>query len=235
MSIWVQIIPILIISLVIIMFVVLLLRIKLLRINMKRKVVTVKITHWLLLIYGAVLLLSIPFVTLLANDPALGRERVENWNEEQSWSNLYNALQTGNIEQLEPHNLLYQDSFDYDKQLLTVRKSDENGAIFVERKEVDDGKIEAFVLTNGLIVGGYDFTDKLTPNKIQLVDDTLRVFNPSNKIEISIMREEFTINQFSGQSPINDVSSIQLEVYLKIPKSLELVDGGLGVVQYVNE
>lgn len=200
------------------------------------KFVKVKVTHWLLMIYGAVLLLSIFFVNLIVDNPALGREKVENWNEDHNWSYLYNTLHNGNIDQLEPQNLLYEETFEYGKQSLSIQTDEGTGAnIFVERKDADDGKIEAFVFTNGIIVAGYDFTDKLVPNKFQLVGDTLRVLNPQNRIEISIMREEFTINQFTGQRPINDVSSIQLEVYLKIPKSLEINDGGNVVIEYVNE
>ena len=206
------------------------------RINKKSRLVTVKITHLLLMIYGAVLLLSMFLVTFIADNPALGREKVENWKEERNWSNLYNTLHEGKIDQLESRNLLYEKTINYGEQSLVLQTNDGSGSnIFVERKDVDDGKIEVFVFTSGLIVAGYDFSDKLIPYQFQLDGETLKVLNPQNRIEISIMREEFTINQFTGQRPINDVSSMELEVYLKIPKSLQLNDGGNVFIQYVNQ
>ncbi|WNS75856.1 hypothetical protein RRV45_02145 [Bacillus sp. DTU_2020_1000418_1_SI_GHA_SEK_038] len=106
----------------------------------------------------------------------------------------------------------------------------------MERKDDDDGVIEARVYTDGMIVGGFDFSNKITPVNFRLNDDTLNINYPSHQIiNISVARKEFTINQFTGQHPINDViGDGVLAVYLIIPKSLQLQSPNADF-QYVNE
>lgn len=211
---------------------------KLLKNNKKSKFVTLKITHWLLIIYVGVLLLSIPLVTLLTNDTISSREKVEDWNEERELSHFYTAIHEGNVEQLGSRHLINEEAYDYGNQSLNIRSnSGIDISINVERTDRNDGKIEALVYTNGLIISGYDFSDMLVPINFRLVGDTLEVIHPEHQsINIAIVRNEFTINQFTGQKPINDVAGGgQLEVYLKIPQSLQINEEPNVHIQYVNE
>ncbi|MBS4192665.1 hypothetical protein KHA94_21220 [Bacillus sp. FJAT-49705] len=204
--------------------------------NSKRKFVTVKITHWLLIIYVGVLLLSFPFASLLTNDSMTSREKVGDLEEDQDWTRFYTALGEGKLEQLKSWQLINEKSYDYSNQSLKVEITGPVSPVYVERKDRDDGKIEALVYTNGLIVSGYDFSDKLVPINFRLENDTFSVLHPEHQsINLSIVRNEFTINQFTGQQAINDVSRVgNMEVYLKVPKSLQL--NGTNVdFQYVKE
>ena len=70
----------------------------------------------------------------------------------------------------------------------------------------------------------------------RLIDDTLNINNSDHQIiNISVARKEFTINQFTGQHPINDLGGDgQLAVYLIILKSLQLQSPHADF-QFVNE
>ncbi|QED46254.1 hypothetical protein [Cytobacillus dafuensis] len=195
-----------------------------LSLNSKRKFVTVKMTHWLLIIYVGVLLLSFPFASLLTNDSMTSREKVEDLDEVQDWTRFYTALEAGDIEQLESGQVINEKIYDYSNQSLKVEITGLVKPVYVERKDLDDGIIEALVYTNGFYVSGYDFSDKLVPINFRLENDTLSVLYPDQQtINLSIVRNEFTINQFTGQQAFNDVSGIgNMEVYLKVPKSLQL-------------
>ncbi|KAB2329973.1 hypothetical protein F7731_21155 [Cytobacillus depressus] len=200
----------------------------------KGKMITVKVTHWLLIIYVGFLLLSMLFVSVVKKDDITSREKVEDLNE--AHDIIYNALNEGKLDQLESRHLISEKTFDYVNNTLNIGITGNDDRIFVERKADDDGKIEARVYTDGLIVGGYDFTDKIIPVQFRLTEDTLDVMHPEHQIiDISVVRKEFTINQFTGQTAINDVSGdARLVVYLKIPKSLQL-NGPSADFLYIND
>ncbi|WP_066295192.1 hypothetical protein [Bacillus sp. FJAT-29937] len=204
--------------------------------NAKRKIITVKVTHWLLIIYVGVLLLSAFYLTLWPQDREASRETKENWNEDLVRDHFYNSLFEGKVDQLEGRQLINAKNYDYANNTINIEITGYDYRIFVERKDDDDGVIEARVYTDGLIVGGFDFTNKITPVNFRLNDDTLKINYPSHQmINISVARKEFTINQFTGQHPINDViGDGALAVYLIIPKSLQL-QSQVANIQYVNE
>ncbi|MEH7345045.1 hypothetical protein V7122_14425 [Bacillus sp. JJ1532] len=204
--------------------------------NAKRKFITVKVTHWLLMIYVGVLLISGFYLALLPQDRAASREAKENWNEDWARDHFYNSLHEGNVDQLEGRQLIHAKTYDYAKNTLNIEITGYADRIYVERKDDDDGVIEARVYTDGLIVGGFDFSNKIPPVNFGLNDDRLNINYPNHQIiNISVARKEFTINQFTGQHPINDViGDGVLAVYLIIPKSLQL-QSEIADFQYVNE
>lgn len=91
----------------------------------------------------------------------------------------------------------------------------------IGRNEV--GKITLLKIISGFI-NGFDFSPHIKPVNFHMNDDTLNITYPDHqKINISVVRKEFTINQFTGQNPINEMNGDgQLAVYLIIPKSLQL-------------
>lgn len=203
----------------------------------KRKFITVKVTHWLLIIYIGVLLLSMSFVHLITNNSINSREKVENWDEDQGWSKFFAAMHKGKLDLLDSNQLINEKIYNYENPLLNMKITGSDDQIYVERKDQDDGKIEARVYTNGLYISGYDFTDKIVPVNFQLMGETLNVLYPGlQTIDISVAGSEFTINQFTGQNRMNGINSRgQLAVYLKIPKSLQLNGDPNVNIQYVKE
>ncbi|MBY0121256.1 hypothetical protein [Bacillus sp. S/N-304-OC-R1] len=205
--------------------------------NLKRKLFTVKVTHWLLIIYVGVLLLSGLYIMLVTKVNVINGEKIENKND--SWdrvSQFHTILYEGRTNELASRQLLKAESYDFNQNLLNIGITGYDKIIYVERKDIDDGKIEARVYTDGIIVSGFDFSQHIKPVNFHMNDDTLKITYPDHqKINISVVRKEFTINQFTGQNPINDINGDgQLAVYLIIPKSLQL-HSDVAQFQYVQD
>lgn len=194
--------------------------------RLRVKFVTVKITHWLLIIYIGLLLLLMAIVPFLSGDETIRREKFREVDSEQPGSNLLGALSKGEIGQIDSKYLVMEKNFDYDNPVLTILSNrDWDPTIYVERKTSDDGKIEAFVYSSGLIIDGYDFTEHLIPINFGLEEETLTIYHPGQQdINISMVKNEFTVNQFKEQKENSDkyFGHEEKAIYLRIPKSLKL-------------
>jgi hypothetical protein len=198
-------------------------------VNSARKYVTVKITHWLLIIYTGTLLLAIAISPMIL---IYGMPEIENKQK----VNMFEALMKGETEKVP---LLAEDSFAYERQSLSIHRPvgiDEGTPIFIERKTNDDRKIDAYVFASGMEVNGYDFSKRLLPNEVSITDDTLTILPPTQqKIDIAMVKKEFTINQFTGKKD-NENRIIGHEgraVYLRIPKGLKIETNSIPVT-FVN-
>lgn len=66
--------------------------------------------------------------------------------------------------------------------------------VFVERKASNDNKIEAFIFSNGLIIGDYDFSQILKHYHLELKGQILTINSPKQQdIKISIAQNEFPV------------------------------------------
>ncbi|MBU8879951.1 hypothetical protein BGM26_13280 [Bacillus sp. FJAT-29790] len=204
----------------------------------RRKFVTVKITHWLLMIYVGVLLISMVAAPFMTEGVLISREKVQEKDIDTVSNDLYNSLSEGKLDEIDRKYLLSENSFDYQNPTLKVFSHYDYGLqVFVERKTSDDGKIEAYYYTGNLIINGMDFSDKLEPSRFQMNGNTFTIWPPEEThIKISMIKKEFTITQFNGEPGIgNMVSHAPSIAYLRIPKNLELIDESDISLQYVGE
>ncbi|MFD2442462.1 hypothetical protein ACFSO7_00380 [Bacillus sp. CGMCC 1.16607] len=185
------------------------------------KFVTVKVTHWILFIYVGLLMLSVVVAPLLPGT-VLSHDRIR----EENQYPIYDFLLEGKLDEIDSKSIVQKQGFEYENKVLTITLNKEAGTnIFVERKTTDDGKIDAFVLSEGLLVNDLDFTDKVLPIQFSLTDQTLAIHYPKQqKIDITLINREFVIKQFKGESIRNDrVSGFgEQKIYLRIPKNLKL-------------
>ncbi|MFE3974490.1 MULTISPECIES: hypothetical protein [unclassified Peribacillus] len=190
------------------------------------KFATPKVTHWLLFIYIGILLLGTAFVPFIIDDSMSqkGMEKVVDTDRE--LSDLYSNLNKGEIDQVDAEYLMKEKNFsNYQNNTIKVESSNGDGSqIFVERKTNNDDTIEAFIFGNGLIIDGYDFSRKLKPYHLELMDDTLTINLPQQQdINLIITKADFPIRQFTGESILNPSFSTDQVVYLRIPNNLELI------------
>lgn len=85
---------------------------------------TVKITHWLLFTYVTILLLAtvlVPFVS----DKAKNLEEIQRVGEDEAFTEIYTKLSNGEIDQMNRKNLVGENHFDYQNQMLTIESSNE--------------------------------------------------------------------------------------------------------------
>jgi hypothetical protein len=187
-----------------------------------KRYVTVKITHWLLIIYIGILFIAMAITPFISTDfPVRAEEK------EDSWLYLFNVLQEGDLERVDPDYIAQSEVFEYDHPTIRIASNrEEDGTlIYVERKDTNDGKIEGFVYNTGFNVNGYQFTDILAPIQLELTNDTLEIKHPAiQNIKIAIAKKEFPITQFNGQKRTN-VTSMGPDnqaIYLRIPADLEI-------------
>lgn len=201
-----------------------------LSINKRKKFVTVKITHWLLLIYAGVLFLSMAAAPFVADGKLHARETVSEKELSQADNQLHQALRRGKVEDIDEKYLVNQKNFDnYQGKTLEIDTIYGNvPELYVERKQVDDGKIEVFCYASALTIDTLDFTDMAGEPLSYVLENNILTIKPpkEREVKVSIVKNEFTINQFTEAREIGShiiVNSPYL--YMRIPKTLELIEG----------
>lgn len=192
-------------------------------------VIPKKLTYWLLLVYFAILLLSAGIVGLMGENSieTVDRVSMKYDDEDEVVGQLYQALNQGDLAQIDRQLLTFEDRLKYEGSHLdlNINNEDEYIRVYVERKESNDHEIEVYVFGNSLFVDGYNFSDDLLPPSIQLKGDVLTI-NPSEyqKVQLWMLKKEFTVNQFKKDSMkyISGTELIEPNVYLRIPKDLQL-------------
>jgi hypothetical protein len=185
--------------------------------KIRRRYVSVKITHWLLMGYTGLLLIAMaiaPFMITDLPNRATGADQ-----------EIYRHLSNGKIESIDPEFLVLKKTFDYENSSLTISSNRVEGSlIYVERKEENDGKIEGYVYNSGLNINGYYFSDKLTPIDFKLDNDTLTIQHPNQQnIKLAMVQKEFTIKQFTGQKQNSVTTGPDIEgIFLRVPKNVEI-------------
>ncbi|KON90026.1 hypothetical protein AF332_26575 [Sporosarcina globispora] len=203
------------------------------------KFATPKVTHWLLFLYISVLLLGTVFVPFIIDDPMSQKGMGKVVDTDREFSDLYSNLNKGELDQIDAKYLMKESSFsNYQNQTIRVESSNNDGSqILIERKAVNDDTIEAFIFGNGLIIDGYDFSRKLKPYHLELMDNTLTINLPHQQdINLLIAKADFPIRQFTGESIINpSFSTGDQVVYLRIPNNLELIAGDHVFLEFIEK
>ncbi len=192
--------------------------------NAKRKFINVKITHWLLIIYVGVLLLLVIAAPFMINQSIVNQERYSREEILREYGEFNAALNNGEIEQLKEKNLLKLSSYPYDQPMLEILTTGIGAAeIYVERKKIDDGTIEAYAFQSGMYINGINFSEKMVPPHFNLYLDKFEVNIPHENINIAINKNEFTITQFLGGGVMSEsLDSGKFVIYLQIPQSLKV-------------
>ncbi|SEN23183.1 hypothetical protein SAMN05192533_110111 [Mesobacillus persicus] len=185
--------------------------------------VTIKITHWLLVVYTSVLVLSTIAVAVLTEETisqAKGGQEVH----DEGLSSLYTNLSKGQIDKADEY-LIKEIKFDnYQNQTLTITASPDYGSqVFVEKKQGEDSTVELFLYGNELTVDGYDFSNIIKLPDIELAGHTLSIVPIRQNIDLSIATNSYPIRQFTGEFIQNHYfSSGESFIYLRVPRDLEL-------------
>lgn len=174
------------------------------------------------MIYLGILIIAMAITPFISTDfPARAEAK------EDSWLNLFNVLQNGDFDQIDPNYIAQSEVFDYNHPTIRIASNrEEDGTlIYVERKDTNDRKIEGFVYNTGFNINGYQFTDILAPIHLELNHDTLEINHPAiQNVKIAIAKKEFPITQFNGQKRTN-VTSMGPDnqaIYLRIPANVEI-------------
>ncbi|WP_404332652.1 hypothetical protein [Mesobacillus maritimus] len=205
-----------------------------------KKYLTIKITHWLLLIYVGVLVLASIDVPLFAQEHNQ-IERIDYKDSEDGvndpFSEIFSKLSDGQFAEIDPAYLQEKMSFDdYPNNSIKIVSNTNNGPqIFVERVEKDVSTIEVAIYSTGLVVDGLDFSSLLKPSQVELTESILTINSIYQEFNFAIAGNGYPIRQFTGESMFEHHSfrSGDSFVYLRIPRDLE-IDGNVDSLLLIN-
>lgn len=203
-----------------------------------KKYLTIKITHWLLLIYVGVLVLASIAVPLFAEEHD---QMVDYMDSEDGvndpFSELFSKLSDGQLAEIDPAYLQEKMSFDeYPNNSIKIVSNTNNGPqIFVERVEKDESTIEVAIYSTGLVVDGLDFSSLLKPSQVELTESNLTINSIYQEFNFAIAGNGYPIRQFTGESMFEHHSfrSGDSFVYLRIPSDVE-IEGNVDFLEFIN-
>ncbi|OAS83984.1 MULTISPECIES: hypothetical protein [Metabacillus] len=193
---------------------------------------------WMLSIYGVLLLVAVGLFYVLPNERP-SNKIVDNQDElvkvENARRLLTMAASEGkqiskeNIEGVEIKN--HWDFTYEEKQLDVTILDDQLGTLFtlVERKNVNDKRVEVMQYHTRTIIENLDITDDIPPLTLELVEGELTIRNThSVDIHFGKFDKEFTITQFTEEKGIED-SFIDEDhiwgenvLYIRVPKDVNV-------------
>lgn len=223
-------IPLLITIIIVIAFVALVGRIMKRTINKGGRSIYSKRVRWLVGGYIALLLIGMGVEALLPVK-ALSEEYIVDREElDQESIDLYTAATEGKIAEQDRSFIRKDWNLNYEGEKLNIASQNDEyleTQIIVERKQDNDGKIEALFYSTRSIVNNMDITEKIHPPGLDLADNILTVSNPIKvQLKYHQFQNVFSINQFTGEDTLFDNNTSyhgQSILYIRIPNNLELI------------
>ena len=195
--------------------------------------------RWMFVGYISILLICTGLSPLLPKGE-LTYQKVDVDQLEKDNQELYEAAIQGNIENVDSEYIVKTWNLDYSEKQLNIAVTNDDflsAPIIVERKTVNDGKIEAAQYKKGSGLNDMVITDLVQPSSLNIDKNTLRLENPEKIIlKFSQFQQAFPIKQFTGKGNFSDSNNFYEGtgiLYLKIPKDLELNTTSAIDIQYV--
>lgn len=156
-------------------------------------------------------------------------------------TDILRAAREKRLDQTDGILLLEKRSFAFPGTELEVmlREGDVDILVIVERKEQNDGRIEAAYYTAKTLCNEIDISDKMKLPEMEFSGNRLRVTNPENKIEIAEFRKDVTVTQFLDPDTYHQKNGLSLAwgrkvLYLQAPPNVQIKAAQLEV-QYIGE
>lgn len=214
-----------------IIFIIILGIVRILKSGRMKKVLQGSRLRWMLGGYVAILLICTGVSPLLPDEEVTYKIINNSQDIDKESTELYEAAIEGNIDKIDNKYINKRWTLGYEEQELNIAtENDEliSTAVMVERKTVNDGKIEALHFKTRSGVNNMEITELEKPIRIELNENTLTIKNPEKvKLKFSQFQQAFTVNQFTGEKPFRHATHFYggtSILYLKIPKDLKLVD-----------
>ncbi|KUO77351.1 MAG: hypothetical protein APF81_18850 [Desulfosporosinus sp. BRH_c37] len=187
-------------------------------------------------IYLGILIMSVPILYLLADKGFI--KLVENSSEKATiLQNAINDLDNHTPLEADLDNQpgLYKNSSHTfkagtNKLAFNLVANMGNYRIFVEPKDVEDGKIEVRTYAATQLAEGIDLTRLVLPPIITFQNGTLSLeSNHQQRLDFKQFKSDFTAEQFNNHNKVNGKGSLtqfgEKVIYILVPKSLEIDKG----------
>lgn len=201
-----------------------------------------RVVKFLLLIYSAVLLLSIFIFEMLPFEWIEMTNATEQQLLEEQMD-IVDAIEDGRTDQIDPAYVQNTWEFAYKGEQLQIHQK-ENGydyPIVIERKDENDGLIEGTFFAS-IFFDGNDITDEMQDFlDLSLNGDTLSINSLAEETvyKMTVYKKEFVINQFSKEASEQSIWNSHLGemqyLYLRVPKDIEIIKEEDLFIHYVGE
>ncbi|MEB6549968.1 hypothetical protein MXL46_12810 [Heyndrickxia sporothermodurans] len=198
---------------------------------------------WMVISYMLILILAAGIYAFIPQKQIPVKEHVGEDGYNMIADQLYNAAVNGEIEKIDPSFATnkWEKKFQEKQLNITTTNPDKlNTTVVVERKKTNDRRIEGVYYKTTSNIDGIDITDKIPLDHLKWSKDTLFLV-PAEPIKFSylLFDKDATLRQFTKEPSIRDGgfdsdfgSNI---LYLRIPKSLKIIESEEIGIQYVGD
>lgn len=195
---------------------------------------TPKVTHWLLIGYSAILLISVivsPFLKAESGSSELKAGGIS----EREWEEYNRNLFSGKLEDINPEYLNKKEKVqDFRADTLEIIfRGDFGPQILIERDNTLKSEIEVFSYRDPLVAGGLILTDQVKPLQYEFSGNVLEIPYETINMDIGIQTNSFPVRQFNGNPMIfHSFRGGDFTIYLKVPESLKIhTQGQIGIME----
>ncbi|HHY73223.1 MAG TPA: hypothetical protein GX497_08350 [Bacillus bacterium] len=209
-----------------------------------------KIIDFVLIVYIAILLIATVITFGFTIKPESKVERVsdkEIAKAVEAENNFYHYVEAGMLANADGVFVNKEWQFPYEDRRLIITSTAIDGSqawVVVERKKEikGDNQIDIIQYMTKSIIDDYDYSHLLEAPKITVNKQEVQII-PTKRTELKLAKftKEFTISQFTDDQFVNerifgDVNHVrgQNVLYLRVPASLEVVEGNGAYLQFVN-
>ncbi|PTY78023.1 hypothetical protein B5V89_11140 [Heyndrickxia sporothermodurans] len=198
---------------------------------------------WMVISYMLILILAAGIYAFIPQKHTPAKVYIDDAEYDKISNHLYDAINTGNIEQIDPSFISSKWEKKYTgKQLKIVapEPDDITPTIIVERKTTDDKLIEGIFYKTKSYVDSIDVTEKVPSDQLKWSNNTLTLIPPKPvKLNFALFHKDMTLKQFTEEPSLRDDdfnSSFGFQIlYLRIPKDLKIIESEEIGIQYVGD
>ena len=197
---------------------------------------TVKVTHWMILIYLMLLLVSSAVIPFISEDIPF-KKRLDQKESDVLMDEMYANISRGNLEKIAPENLLKKEQFKIGEngKIHIVSNGEFGPQVFIEKQKEQNNNLEVFIYSTPLLIDGMDFTKNRRPYEIVLKDNNFIISPMMQNIKISIASDPFPVRQFTGESLFNHGSSSgDQKIYIKASSDIQFTADEAVILEWVN-
>ncbi|MBT2758985.1 hypothetical protein J7E71_24240 [Mesobacillus foraminis] len=198
-----------------------------------KQIFILKITHWLLLAYTAVLLLASGFIPIIMGETK-SVERTAALDEGEAENELHEKLSNGDIGEINPDYLIGESIYNYSQEMLKIDSNSMSTPLIYIERSTENHDISAFIYMIPMVADGFELTGKLKPYQLEIEENKLSIVSTRQDIKLGIFSSSFTAKQFKRE-PGNEFSFSggSQYLYLRVPEDLK-IEAGEGVsVEYL--
>ncbi|WP_042220584.1 hypothetical protein [Oceanobacillus manasiensis] len=200
--------------------------------------------RWLLPLYGAVLIAC--GIVLAILDP-FEEHSASGEGERRDFISLYDHMYSGNTEGIDAEYIRKDWEFTYSEKVLQITSSPSEelmASIFVEKVAGLGDEIEVIYYETPLYMNGEDMSGYIHPPDVTLSDGVVNILNPGEngyqEVELNMLRDPFTFNQFTGRTFMGDENGSTIihgenVILIRVGEEKTLDLDPDSYIEYVNE